>query len=333
LVKIADIELGEFPLFLAPMEDVTDPSFRVICKEFGVDMMYTEFISSEGLIRDAAKSRKKLEFDEAERPVGIQIFGHAVDSMVEAAKVAASANPDLIDINFGCPVKKVTGKGAGAALLRDIPQMIAITDAVVKAVDLPVTVKTRLGWDTNDQPIVEVAERLQDVGIKALSIHGRTRNQLYKGDADWTLIGEVKNNQRMHIPIIGNGDIIHAQRAIEWKNRYGVDGLMIGRPSIGNPWIFKEIRQLYLTGEELAPPDIHERIRVVKQHILQSIQWKGEQRSIREMRKHFSNYFRGFYNVKPYRLQLVTSNSFEEVETILDEMAVVYEGANPIISG
>ena len=328
MVKIADIELGDFPLFLAPMEDVTDPSFRMICKEFGVDMMYTEFISSEGLIRDAAKSRKKLEFGEAERPVGIQIFGHAVDSMIEAAKVAASANPDLIDINFGCPVKKVTGKGAGAALLRDIPQMIAITDAVVKAVDLPVTVKTRLGWDANDQPIVEVAERLQDVGIKALSIHGRTRNQLYKGEADWTLIGEVKNNPRMNIPIIGNGDIINAQRAVEWKKRYGVDGLMIGRPSIGNPWIFKEVRHLWETGEELPLPDIHERIRVVKQHILQSIQWKGEQRSIREMRKHFSTYFRGFRNVKPYRMRLVTSNSFEEVESILAEMAVVYDGAD-----
>ena len=332
MVKIADIELGKFPLFLAPMEDVTDPSFRTICKEFGVDMMYTEFISSEGLIRDAAKSRKKLEFEEAERPVGIQIFGHAVDSMIEAAKVAASANPDLIDINFGCPVKKVTGKGAGAALLRDIPQMIAITEAVVKAVDLPVTVKTRLGWDENDKPIVEVAERLQDVGIKALSIHGRTRNQLYKGDADWTLIGEVKNNSRMHIPIIGNGDIMNAQRAIEWKNRYGVDGLMIGRPTIGNPWIFKEVRHLYLTGEELSLPDIHERIRVVKKHILQSILWKGEQRSIREMRKHFSNYFRGFRNVKPYRMRLVTSNSFEEVEAILAEMAIVYDGEDSMLS-
>lgn len=331
MVKIADIELGEFPLFLAPMEDVTDPSFRVICKEFGVDMMYTEFISSEGLIRDAAKSRKKLEFDEVERPVGIQIFGHAVDSMIDAAKVAASANPNLIDINFGCPVKKVTGKGAGAALLRDIPQMIAITEAVVKAVDLPVTVKTRLGWDTNDRPIVDVAERLQDVGIKALSIHGRTRNQLYKGEADWTLIGDVKNNPRMHIPIIGNGDLINAQRAVEWKNRFGVDGLMVGRPSIGNPWIFKEIRHLHLTGEELPLPDIHERIRVVKKHILQSIQWKGEQRSIREMRKHFSNYFRGFRNVKPYRLRLVTSNSFAEVEAILNEMAVEYDGQTSML--
>ena len=328
MVKIDDIELGEFPLFLAPMEDVTDPSFRAICKEFGVDMMYSEFISSEGLIRDAAKSLKKLEFDESERPVGIQIFGHAVDSMVEAAKLAAAAKPDLIDINFGCPVKKVTGKGAGAALLRDIPQMIAITEAVVKAVDLPVTAKTRLGWDENDKPIVEVAERLQDAGIKALSIHGRTRNQLYKGEADWTLIGEVKNNPRMHIPIIGNGDIISARRAIEWKNKYGVDGLMVGRPSIGYPWIFKEIRHLYLTGEELPPPDIHERIRVVRKHIRQSIRWKGEQRSIREIRKHLSNYFKGFFNIKPYRLRLVTANSFEEVEAILDEMAVVYSGSS-----
>ena len=323
-MKIGAIDLGDFPLFLAPMEDVTDPSFRAICKEFGVDMMYTEFISSEGLIRDAAKSLKKLDFDESERPVGIQIFGHAVDSMVEAAKVAAAAKPDLIDINFGCPVKKVTGKGAGAALLRDIPQMIAITEAVVKAVDLPVTAKTRLGWDENDKPIVEVAERLQDAGIKALAIHGRTRNQLYKGEADWTLIGEVKNNPRMHIPIIGNGDIDSARRAIEWKNRYGVDGLMIGRPSIGNPWIFKEIRHLHETGEELPPPDIQERVRVVRQHIEQSIRWKGEQRSIREIRKHLSNYFKGFFNVKPYRLRLVTANSFEEVEAVLDEMLVVY---------
>jgi nifR3 family TIM-barrel protein len=330
LVKIGDIELGDFPLFLAPMEDVTDPSFRAICKEFGVDMMYTEFISSEGLIRDAAKSVKKLDFDESERPVGIQIFGHAIDSMVEAARVAAEAKPDLIDINFGCPVKKVTGKGAGAALLRDIPQMIAITEAVVKAVDIPVTAKTRLGWDEHDKPIVEVAERLQDAGIKALAIHGRTRNQLYKGEADWTLIGAVKSNPRMQIPIIGNGDIINARRAIEWKKRYGVDGLMIGRPSIGNPWIFKEIRHLHETGEELPPPDIHERARIVRKHIGQSIRWKGEQRSIREIRKHLSTYFKGFRNVKAYRLRLVTAGSFEEIEAVLAEMEEVYDGVMPI---
>ena len=309
------------PLFLAPMEDVTDPSFRAVCKPFGVDMMYTEFISSEGLIRDAQKSLKKLKFEENERPVGIQIFGHAVDSMVEAARVSAEANPDVIDINFGCPVKKVVGKGAGAALLKDIPQMLRITEAVVKAVDIPVTVKTRIGWDDSSKPIVELAEQLQDVGIEALTIHGRTRNQMYKGVADWTLIGEAKNNPRLHIPIIGNGDIDSAAAAVSFMNKYGVDGLMVGRATVGNPWIFQQIKHLIETGNELPMPNMAERIEVCKRHIDLSIKWKGEQLSIREMRKHYSNYFKGYRNIKPFRLKLVTSNSIEEVYQILGELA------------
>lgn len=309
------------PLFLAPMEDVTDPSFRAVCKPFGVDMMYTEFISSEGLIRDAEKSLRKLKFEESERPVGIQIFGHAVDSMVEAAKVSAAANPDIIDINFGCPVKKVVGKGAGAALLKDIPQMLRITEAVVKAVDIPVTVKTRLGWDESSKPIVELAEQLQDVGIEALTIHGRTRQQMYKGEADWTLIGEAKNNPRLHIPIIGNGDISSAQVAVDFMNKYGVEGLMVGRASVGNPWIFRQIKHLIETGKELPTPGMQERIEVCKAHLELSIKWKGEQLSIREMRKHYSNYFKGYRNIKPYRMRLVTSDSIEKVHQILNELA------------
>ncbi len=321
-MKIGEIELGEMPLFLAPMEDVTDPSFRAVCKPFGVDMMYTEFISSEGLIRDAQKSLRKLKFEENERPIGIQIFGHQVDSMIEAAKVSAEANPDLIDINFGCPVKKVVGKGAGAALLRDIPRMLEITREVVKAVNIPVTVKTRLGWDHTDMPIVSLAEQLQDVGVQALTIHGRTRQQMYKGEADWTLIGETKNNPRVNIPIIGNGDISSAKVAVDLINRYGVDGLMVGRATIGNPWIFAQIKHLINTGEELQSPSMLERIEVCKNHLDQSIIWKGEQLSIREMRKHYSSYFKGFRNIKPFRLRLVTSNSIEEVHQILDELAL-----------
>ncbi len=321
-MKIADIDLGNNALFLAPMEDVTDPSFRSLCKPFGVDMMYTEFISSEGLIRDAQKSLKKLIFEEHERPVGIQIFGHQVDSMVEAAKVSAEANPNLIDINFGCPVKKVTGKGAGAALLQDIPKMLEITEAVVKAVNLPVTVKTRLGWDESNKPIVQLAEQLQDIGVQALTIHGRTRQQMYKGVADWTLIGETKNNPRVNIPIIGNGDILSAKAAEHYMKNYGVDGLMVGRATIGNPWIFKQIKHLLNTGEELPPPDMLERIEVCKKHLELSLKWKGEQLSIREMRKHYSNYFKGYRNIKPYRMRLVTSESIEEVHQVLAELAV-----------
>jgi len=323
-LKIGDIDFGDNPLFLAPMEDITDPSFRAVCKPFGVDMMYTEFISSEGLIRDAQKSLKKLHFEESERPIGIQIFGHNTDSMVEAAIVSAEAKPELIDINFGCPVRKVTGKGAGAALLRDIPKMLEITQAVIKAVDIPVTVKTRLGWDENDKPIVELAEMLQDIGVQALSIHGRTRSQLYKGISDWTLIGEAKNNPRLHIPIIGNGDITSAQIALEMKNKYGVDGLMIGRGAIGNPWLFKEIKYLFETGEELEKPNMAERIKICKQHIELSNKWKGEQVSLREIRKHYTNYFKGYYNIKPYRLRLVTAKSFEEVFQVFDELLEEY---------
>lgn len=323
-MKIGDIDFGDNPLFLAPMEDITDPSFRAVCKPFGVDMMYTEFISSEGLIRDAQKSLKKLHFEESERPIGIQIFGHNTDSMVEAAIVSAEAKPELIDINFGCPVRKVTGKGAGAALLRDIPKMLEITQAVIKAVDIPVTVKTRLGWDENDKPIVELAEMLQDIGVQALSIHGRTRSQLYKGISDWTLIGEAKNNPRLHIPIIGNGDITSAQIALEMKNKYGVDGLMIGRGAIGNPWLFKEIKYLFETGEELEKPNMAERIKICKQHIELSNKWKGEQVSLREIRKHYTNYFKGYYNIKPYRLRLVTAKSFEEVFQVFDELLEEY---------
>ncbi len=324
-MKIGNTELGETPLFLAPMEDITDPSFRAVCKPFGVDMMYTEFISSEGLIRDAHKSLKKLDFEESERPIGIQIFGHNTDSMVEAAKVSAEAKPEIIDINFGCPVRKVTGKGAGAALLRDIPKMLEITKAVIDAVDLPVTVKTRLGWDENDKPIVELAEMLQDIGVQALTIHGRTRSQLYKGISDWTLIGEAKNNPRLHIPIIGNGDITSAQIALEMKNKYGVDGLMIGRGAIGNPWLFKEIKHLFETGEELAKPSMAERIEVCKAHIELSNKWKGEQVSLREIRKHYTSYFKGYYNIKPYRLRLVTAKSFEDVYQVFDELLNEFE--------
>jgi nifR3 family TIM-barrel protein len=307
------------------MEDITDPSFRAVCKPFGVDMMYTEFISSEGLIRDAQKSLRKLHFEEEERPIGIQIFGHNTDSMVEAAIVSAEANPDLIDINFGCPVRKVTGKGAGAALLRDIPKMLEITKAVVNAVKVPVTVKTRLGWDDNDKPIVELSEMLQDIGVQALSIHGRTRNQLYKGISDWTLIGEAKNNPRLHIPIIGNGDITSAEIALEMKNKYGVDGLMIGRGAIGNPWLFKEIKHLFETGEELPKPSMAERVAVCREHIVLSNKWKGEQVSLREIRKHYTNYFKGYYNIKPYRLRLVTAKSFDDVNQVLDELLNEYE--------
>jgi nifR3 family TIM-barrel protein len=287
--------------------------------------MYTEFISSEGLIRDAQKSLKKLHFEESERPIGIQIFGHNTDSMVEAAIVSAEAKPELIDINFGCPVRKVTGKGAGAALLRDIPKMLEITQAVIKAVNIPVTVKTRLGWDENNKPIVELAEMLQDVGVQALSIHGRTRSQLYKGVSDWTLIGEAKNNPRLHIPIIGNGDITSAQIALDMKNKYGVDGLMIGRGAIGNPWLFKEIKYLFETGEELDRPNMAERIKICKQHIELSNKWKGEQVSLREIRKHYTNYFKGYYNIKPYRLRLVTAKSFEDVFQVFDELLNEYE--------
>jgi nifR3 family TIM-barrel protein len=320
LVKIADIELWDFPLLLAPMEDVSDPPFRALCKQHGADLMYTEFISSEGLIRDAVKSVKKLDIFEYERPVGIQIFGSNIDSMRKATELTQGANPDIIDINYGCPVKKVAGKGAGAGILQDIPKMVEMTREIVKSTHLPVTVKTRLGWDDETRFIVEVAERLQDVGIKAISIHGRTRKQMYKGEADWSLISDVKNNSRMHIPVFGNGDINSPQKAVEYKNRYGVDGVMIGRASIGNPWFFNQIKHFIKSGEELALPTISERVEVVKKHFSMSLEWKGEHEGIVEMRRHYANYFKGIPDFKPYRMKLVTSLDSEEIFNTLSEI-------------
>jgi len=324
MVKIANIELGDFPLLLAPMEDVSDPPFRLVCKQNGADLMYTEFISSEGLIRDAAKSVMKLDIFEYERPIGIQLFGSDIQSMIEAAIIADEANPDLIDINYGCPVKAVACKGAGAALLQDIPKMVEMTAAIVKAVKKPVTVKTRLGWDDKTKNIVDVAERLQDIGISALSIHGRTRSQMYKGPADWTLIGEVKNNQRMQIPIFGNGDVDSPETAIRMKNTYGVDGVMIGRATIGYPWIFKEIKHFLKTGEKLAPPTIYQRVDVCRQHLDFSIKWKGDFTGIVEMRRHYANYFKGLDHFKEYRMKLVTTNSYEEILQTLEEVRERY---------
>ncbi|HBH05734.1 MAG TPA: tRNA dihydrouridine synthase DusB [Flavobacteriales bacterium] len=320
MVKIDNINLGEFPLLLAPMEDVSDPPFRALCKEQGADMMYTEFISVEGLIRDADKSVEKLDIWENERPVGIQIFGANLDSMLKATEYVERAEPELLDINFGCPVKKVTNKGAGAGILRDVPKMEDLTAQIVKTTTLPVTVKTRLGWDDSTKYIVEVAERLQDAGIKALTIHGRTRQQMYKGVADWSLIAEVKNNPRIHIPIFGNGDIDSPQKALEYKNKYGVDGIMIGRATIGNPWIFREIKHYIRTGELLPPPSLEERITITKRHLELSVSWKGERRGIVEMRRHYTNYFKGIRNFKPIRLQLVTLDSYDELMSVLESI-------------
>ncbi len=325
MAKIRDIDLGDFPLLLAPMEDVSDPPFRVLCKEQGADMMYTEFIAVEGLIRDAFKSTQKLDFAEAERPLGIQIFGAELDSMIRATEIINEIKPDVLDINFGCPVKKVTCKMMGAGILRDIPMMIRLAETVVKASKIPVTVKTRLGWSEEDKPIVQVAEMLQDVGVEALSIHGRTRKQMYKGEADWTLIGEIKNNPRMHIPIFGNGDINTPQKAVEYKNRYGVDGIMIGRASIGNPWIFREIKHYHRTGELLPPPSIEERVTTAKRLLQMAMDWKGERLGILETRRHYSNYFRGLRDIKEYRRRLVTEDDKENLFAILDEIHEVYD--------
>jgi len=306
------------------MEDVSDPPFRAVCKEGGADLMYTEFISSEGLIRDAAKSRQKLDIFEYERPIGIQLFGGDIGNMVESAKIATEVNPDLIDINYGCPVKAVACRGAGAALLQDIPKMVQMTSDIVKATHLPVTVKTRLGWDDNTKNIVEVAERLQDIGIKALTVHGRTRVQMYKGSADWTLIGQIKENPRMHIPIFGNGDIDSPEKAVEYKNRYGVDGVMIGRAAIGAPWFFNEVKHFIKTGEHLPAPTIADRIDVTRKHLDFSIRWKGNKLGIFEMRRHYTNYFKGVPDFKPFRMQLVEAPTIEEVNQILNEVADVY---------
>ncbi len=320
MVKIANIELGDFPLLLAPMEDVSDPPFRALCKQQGADLMYTEFISSEGLIRDAAKSVQKLDIYEYERPVGIQIFGSELDSMVESARIIEQTNPDILDINFGCPVKKVVCKGAGSGILKDIPKMVSLTEAIVKSTSLPVTVKTRLGWDEDSKHIVEVAERLQDVGIKAISIHGRTRRQMYKGEADWSLIAETKNNPRLNIPVFGNGDIDSPRKAVEYKNRYGVDGVMIGRASIGYPWIFKEIKHYIETGEILPLPEVKERVRVAREHLRMSLEWKGDKLGVVEMRRHYGNYFKGISHFKEYRSALVTQDEPEELFRILNEV-------------
>lgn len=320
-MKIADIELRERPLFLAPMEDVTDASFRYVCKMFGADMMYTEFVSSDGLIRDARKSLEKLVTYEYERPIGIQIYGHIPEAMVEAAKMAEAARPDLIDINFGCPVNKIARRGAGSGMMKEPDKLVAITEAVVKSVSLPVTVKTRLGWDEDSKIIVELAERLQDVGISALTIHGRTRAQMYKGEADWTLIGKVKENPRMRIPIIGNGDITTPQKAKEAFDRYGVDGIMIGRATYGHPWIFKEIRHYLDTGDILPPMSVSERVELAKKHLAKSIEIKGERVGVLEMRRHLSCYFKGLANFKETRLKLVTTDSPEELYKIIDGIA------------
>ncbi len=320
MVKIGNIELGELPLLLAPMEDVSDPPFRFVCKQNGVDLMYTEFISSEGLIRDAAKSVQKLDIFEYERPIGIQIFGSNIESMREATEIATQAHPNLIDINYGCPVKNVACRGAGASLLQDIDKMVRMTEAVVKATHLPVTVKTRLGWDDDTKNVVEVAERLQDVGIQALTIHGRTRSQMYKGQADWTLIREVKKNPRMRIPIFGNGDIDSPEKAMLWMKEYEVDGVMIGRAAIGYPWIFREIKHYYQTGEILAPPTLAERVATCRTHLLKSIEWKGEKTGIFEMRRHYTNYFRGLDNSREFRSRLVNSPMLSELEEILEEI-------------
>jgi len=318
LVKIGEIELGEFPLLLAPMEDVSDPPFRALCKKQGADVMYTEFISSEGLISDAVKSLQKLDIYEYERPVGIQIFGNDIEHMKMATEITAKTNPDIIDINYGCPVKKVAGRGAGAGILKDIEKMVRMTGEIVKSTDLPVTVKTRLGWDEKHMPIVEVAERLQDVGIKAISIHGRTRKQMYKGEADWSLIAETKNNPKLHIPVFGNGDVASPEKAKEYRDKYGVDGIMIGRGSIGYPWIFREIKHFLQTGEKLNPPSMSERIQACKEHLKMSLKWKGERLGIVEMRRHYSNYFKGIPGFKNYRMTLVTSLDPNELFDTLD---------------
>ncbi|PWS27914.1 tRNA dihydrouridine synthase DusB [Pedobacter yonginense] len=331
-VKIGNIDLGAFPLLLAPMEDVSDPPFRFVCKQNGADMMYTEFISSEGLIRDAAKSIQKLDIFEYERPIGIQIFGGDIEHMREASEIASQAGPDLVDINYGCPVKNVVCKGAGSSLLQDIDKMVKMTDAVVKASHLPVTVKTRLGWDDNTKNVCEVAERLQDVGIQALTIHGRTRAQLYKGSADWTLIREIKRNPRIKIPIFGNGDVDSPEKAANWRMEYEVDGIMIGRAAIGYPWIFREIKHFFKTGAHLAGPTIEERISVCRTHLEKSIEWKGPKTGVFEMRRHYANYFKGLPDFKPYRMRLVSEGDINNIYSILDEVAVKFADYDPTIA-
>lgn len=324
MVKIGDLSLGNFPLLLAPMEDVSDPPFRALCKEFGADMMYTEFISTDGLIRNADKSVKKLDIYDDERPIGIQIFGSDFDAMIGSTEIVAAANPSLIDINYGCPVKKVVCKEAGAGILKNIPKMIALTEAVIKHTSLPVTVKTRLGWDESSINIVEVAERLQDIGVKALSIHARTRVQMYKGHSDWEWINRVKDNPRLHIPVFGNGDIDSPEKAWEYRNKYNVDGIMIGRGAIGYPWIFREIKHYFETQSHLSPPDIHERIYAVRKHLQRAIEWKGKTLGILETRMHYASYFKGLEGVKEFRARLVNTMNENEIFEILEEMKLRY---------
>ena len=323
-MQIGSIDLGDKPIFLAPMEDVTDPSFRQICKHYGADMVYTEFVSSDGLIRDAGKTLKKLEIEDCERPIGIQIYGHLIDAMTQAAQRVEEARPDLIDVNYGCPVRKIATRGAGAGMLCNVPLMVEMTRAIVQAVKLPVTVKTRLGWDEDSKNIVDVAERLQDVGIAAITIHGRTRAQLYKGDADWTLIGEVKNNPRMQIPVIGNGDVDTGEKAREMFDRYGVDAVMIGRATSGRPWVFAEIKHFLQTGEQMTPLTIAQKVDLAKMHLAKSIEYKGIPVGIFEMRRHLSNYFKGLQDFKQTRMKLVTSLDVNELIDTLDEIAIKY---------
>ena len=327
MIKIGDLNLGEFPLLLAPMEDVSDPPFRAVCKANGADLMYTEFISSEGLIRDAAKSVQKLDIYDYEKPIGIQIFGNEIASMREAAAIAEAAGPDILDINYGCPVNKVACKGAGAGILLDIDKMVSMTAEIVKAVSIPVTVKTRLGWDENTIRIEEVTERLQDVGIQAISIHARTRKQMYKGEANWEYLAAVKSNPRITIPVFGNGDVDSPEKAKSYRERYGVDGIMIGRAAIGYPWIFNEIKHYFATGQLLEGPDLEERVRVAKRHLDFSVEWKGEKLGLLEMRRHYTNYFRGLPHFKPYRTALVTNESYAETCELLEEIARVFADA------
>jgi tRNA-dihydrouridine synthase B len=325
-LKIANIDIRDYPLFLAPMEDITDPSFRMVCKMHGADFMYTEFISSDGLIREGKKSVNKLDIFDSERPIGIQLYGHLIDAMVEAAQIAEAAKPELIDINFGCPVKKIANRGAGAGMLRDIPLMISMTEAIVKAVKLPVTVKTRLGWDEDSRNIVEVSERLQDVGIKALTIHGRTRSQFYRGVADWTLIGEVKNNPRIKIPVIGNGDIDSPVKAKEMFDKFGVDGIMIGRATVGRPWIFRDIRHFLDNGEILPEPTVNEKVEIALFHLEKSLEHKQGKRAILEMRRHLSNYFKGLPHFRDTRLKLLTTLEADEIRFILEGIRKTWDG-------
>uniref|UniRef100_UPI00404A5CD5 tRNA dihydrouridine synthase DusB n=1 Tax=Flavobacterium sp. TaxID=239 RepID=UPI00404A5CD5 len=322
--KIGSIHLPDFPLLLAPMEDVSDPPFRRLCKMHGADLMYSEFISSEGLIRDAIKSRQKLDIFDYERPIGIQIFGGDEEAMAMSAGIVESVQPDLVDINFGCPVKKVVCKGAGAGVLKDVDLMIRLTRAVIKSTHLPVTVKTRLGWDENSINIDEVAERLQDVGVQALTVHARTRAQMYKGHSDWTHIERIKNNPRITMPIFGNGDIDSPEKALEYKNRFGLDGMMIGRAAIGYPWIFNEIKHYFETGEKLAPPTMQDRIEAAKNHLIWSMEWKGERVGIFEMRRHYTNYFKGIHGFKEYKQKLVTTDGAEELMLVFEEISNVF---------